>query len=190
MKVKDTWEEHYNSGGNSGRGSYNEHFTFKTNVINDIINKYEIKSVTDFGCGDGNQISKLNFEKYTGLDISQKAVNLCEEKHSGDKTKTFSVYDSNYTPSIKTDITMSLDVIYHIFEDDLYLKYIDDLIKTSNKYVLIYSSNYNDDKWQQHVRHRKFDEALPKNLELVQKIDTIFDDCSADFYLYKIINAA
>jgi hypothetical protein len=67
---------------------------------------------------------------------------------------------------------MSLDVIYHIFEDDLYLKYIDDLIKTSNKYVLIYSSNYNNDKWQQHVRHRKFDEALPKNLELVQKIDT------------------
>jgi hypothetical protein len=69
-------------------------------------------------------------------------------------------------------------------------QYIDNLIKTSNKYVLIYSSNYNDDKWQQHVRHRKFEEALPKNLELVQKIDTIFDDCSADFYLYKIINAA
>ena len=59
MKVKDTWEEHYNSGGNSGRGSYNEHFTFKTNVITNIINKYEIKSVTDFGCGDGNQILKL-----------------------------------------------------------------------------------------------------------------------------------
>ena len=186
MKVKEYWDERYANGGDSGRGSYNEHYEFKTNMINSIIEKYNIKSITDFGCGDGNQISDLKVNDYLGLDISKEAVKLCTDKYVNDNTKSFIVYD-NETILENSDLTMSLDVIYHIFEDDLFEKYMNDLIMYSNDYILIYSSNFEDINWNQHVRHRQFDKMLINVATLVEHIPNILPDCSADFYLYKLI---
>ena len=186
MKVKEYWNERYTNGGNSGRGSYNEHCVFKTNVINDIIEKYNIKSITDFGFGDGNQINGIKIDKYFGLDISKEAVKLCSDKYLNDNTKTFKVYDDE-TKLENGDLTMSLDVIYHIFEDDLFDKYMSDLIRYSNEYILIYSSNFDDVEWSHHVRHRQFDKKLTNVAILVEHITNILPDCSADFYLYKLI---
>jgi predicted TPR repeat methyltransferase len=184
MNVKDYWDGRYSSGGDSGRGSYNDHFEYKNSIINDLIKKYNIKSITDFGCGDGNQISDIQIEYYNGLDISSSAIELCEKKYCNDGNKKFKVYNQNYLSDEKTDLTMSLDVIYHIFEDDLYNQYMNDLVNTSNKYVLIYSSNFEDTKWNNHVRHRKFDDKLT-NLILIERFDNPLPDCSANFYLYK-----
>jgi predicted TPR repeat methyltransferase len=186
MKVKEYWNKRYIDGGNSGRGSYNEHYEFKIKVINDIIKKYDIKSITDFGCGDGNQIGGLNIRKYLGLDISEEAIKMCVTKYSTDTTKTFEVYN-NEVKLKKSDLTMSLDVIYHIFEDNLFDNYMNDLIKYSNNHILIYSSNFNDKEWRQHVRHRRFDQKLATVAALIEHIPNIFPDCPADFYLYKLI---
>lgn len=185
MKVKEYWDDRYRNGGNSGRGSYNEHYEFKTNIINNIIDKYNIKSITDFGCGDGNQIDGLKINKYFGLDISEESIKLCQNKFLVDNSKTFKMYE-NETSIESSDLTMSLDVIYHIFEDDLFEKYMDDLVKYSNEFILIYSSNFDDGEWYQHVRHRKFDVKLTSVAELIEYIPNILPDCSADFYLYKI----
>jgi len=186
MRVKEYWNERYANGGDSGRGSYNEHYTFKTNIINNIIDKYNIKKIIDFGCGDGNQISDLKISNYLGLDISNESIKLCTDKYVNDITKSFKVYDDESVLE-KCDLTMSLDVIYHIFEDDLFEKYMNDLIRYSNDYILIYSSNFDDVNWTQHVRHRQFDKKLINIATLVEHIPNILPDCSADFYLYKLI---
>jgi hypothetical protein len=39
------WEQRYQSGGNSGSGSYNHLADFKANFINDFITKYNVHSV-------------------------------------------------------------------------------------------------------------------------------------------------
>jgi hypothetical protein len=71
------WEERYKTGGNSGAGSYGEYAVYKAQIINDYIIKYNIKTISDFGCGDGNQISLLKgFESYMGHDISSYALYL------------------------------------------------------------------------------------------------------------------
>ena len=43
---------------------------------------------------------------------------------------------------ITYELSLSLDVIYHILDDNEYKKYMEDLFKFSNKYVIIYSNNY------------------------------------------------
>ena len=179
------WDKHYSDGGNSGIGSYNEHFEYKTNIINDIIEKYQIKNIIDFGCGDGNQISNLNIEEYLGVDVSIEAVKICQTKYKDDLNKKFELYDETFKNKNKTDLTLSLDVIYHIILDESYYKYMNDLINSTNKYVLIYSSNFDDLNWESHVRHRQFDKQITQEFELIKKINNILPNCSADFYLYK-----
>lgn len=93
MNTKNIWESRYNNGGNSGNGTYNELYIFKRDIINDIINKYNIKNIIDFGCGDGNQIKEFNIDKYVGIDIALSAINICKMKYKDDNTKSFFTYN-------------------------------------------------------------------------------------------------
>ena len=70
---KKYWNDRYIKGGNSGKGSYNHLAKFKADVINSFIKHYKIKSIIDYGIGDGNQLKLFNTENliYTGIDVSR-----------------------------------------------------------------------------------------------------------------------
>jgi hypothetical protein len=53
------------------------------------------------------------------------------------------------------DLAISLDVIYHLVEDEIFEQYMVDLFSSASKYVLIYSSDF-EVEGNAHVRHRKF----------------------------------
>ena len=72
--VEAYWNKRYRRGGNSGAGSYNHLAEFKSDVINSIIKKFELFSMVEFGCGDGNQLAGFLVESYTGFDLSSKAI--------------------------------------------------------------------------------------------------------------------
>jgi hypothetical protein len=54
------WENNYQKGGDSGSGSYDQLAIFKADIINSFIKQNNIKTVIEFGCGDGNQLSLAN----------------------------------------------------------------------------------------------------------------------------------
>jgi hypothetical protein len=56
----DYWENRYKNGGNSGEGSYALKAEYKANVLNNYIQKLNIKSIIEFGCGDGNNLLFYN----------------------------------------------------------------------------------------------------------------------------------
>ncbi len=58
------WEQRYAVGGNSGVGSYGKFANFKAEVINKFVREHKIKSVIEFGCGDGNQLKLANYPSY------------------------------------------------------------------------------------------------------------------------------
>jgi SAM-dependent methyltransferase len=188
------WEDRYKSGGNSGAGSYNNLAEFKGEVINSFIQKEKIFSIIEFGCGDGNQLKYLNIKEYIGFDVSEKAIELCTEMYKNDNSKEFKSIDAYGNE--RAELTMSLDVIYHLVEDQTYIKYMSTLFDASDKYVIIYSSN-NDKKKSivPHVKHRKFTdwvEENQKNFKLLEHIPNkypLIDDGAresfADFYVYK-----
>ncbi|WDH99000.1 hypothetical protein PUW24_09050 [Paenibacillus urinalis] len=64
------WENTYKNGGNSGAGSYGMLAEFKAEVINRVIALHKLTRVIEFGCGDGNQLSYMDYKKYLGLDVS------------------------------------------------------------------------------------------------------------------------
>ena len=156
------WEENYKKGGNSGEGSYNNLAEFKAEVINEFVNEKKVLSVIEFGCGDGNQLRYFQFKSYLGYDVSRTVIQKCSADYANDKTKKFKIIDSSGDTT--SDLTLSLDVIYHLVEDDTFNLYMERLFKASNKFVIIYSSNLEETtRSVPHVRHRKFDEWVKVN---------------------------
>lgn len=190
------WEKRYSSGGNSGAGSYTIFAEFKADIINKFIATHDIETVIEFGCGDGNQLSLANYNKYLGFDVSDTAIAKCKELFNYDNKKTFcSMCDYNKE---KADLALSLDVIYHLIEDSVFEKYMLTLFDASNKYVVIYSSDFdeNQDKVL-HVKHRCFRSFVQNKLpdwKLLQHIPNIYPyngnnltGSFADFFIYEKI---
>lgn len=152
---KGYWDGRYKNGGDSGEGSYGHLAEFKATNVNRIIEQNQISSVIEFGCGDGNNLRYYKIPHYIGVDVSETAVALCSDKFAHEKTsKTFVGFDD--ASDLRAEMTMSLDVIFHLVEDQAYYSYLDKLFCCAFKHVLIYSSDFNARTNSPHVRHRAF----------------------------------
>jgi hypothetical protein len=157
------WERRYASGGNSGAGSYKLFAKFKAEILNDFVVKHDIRSVIELGCGDGNQLKLANYPQYIGFDISDTVIALCKNKFSSDTSKLFKAM-REYNNEL-ADLSLSLDVIFHLVEDEIYDKYMHILFNAATRYVIIYSSNYDNNAGFEgtHVRHREFTKWVQNN---------------------------
>ncbi len=190
--TREYWEERYRQGGDSGVGSYGELAEFKANIINTFVRENDIDTVIEFGCGDGNQLSSFDFPHYIGFDVSRKAIELCAKRFYDDKSKRFFLYEPKRFekdhPEFKAELTLSLDVIFHLIEDDIFELHMKHLLSSSKRYVIIYSNDV-DTEQRYHVRHRCFSRWIETNLpewKLIRKIDNKHPDIScADFYIYE-----
>jgi len=193
------WEARYQSGDNSGAGSYGHLAQFKSEVLNAFVATNTIRSVLEFGCGDGNQLSLAAYPRYVGLDVSKSALMLCRKRFANDQTKSFHMYDPGALASnpalFNAELTLSLDVIFHLIEDDVYEAYMTNLFASATRYVIVYSSDADEQTRSAHVRHRRFTAWVAGNCadsSLVQKIPNRYpferDDgltSFADFYIFR-----
>jgi len=193
----DYWEGRYKSGGNSGSGSYNVLAEHKANFINEFITRYSVQSAIEFGCGDGNQLSSINYPSYLGLDVSPTSISLCKQKFKNDQTKKFILYKPskfNANAIQSHDLSLSLDVIYHLVEDHLFELHMKHLFQSSSKYVIIYSSDFESEQVN-HERQRQFSKWVEKNMrnwelflkkESPYKMETDGSKFSlSDFFVYR-----
>jgi SAM-dependent methyltransferase len=158
------WDARYRDGGNSGKGSYGRLAEFKAEILNDFVRAKQIRSVIELGCGDGAQLSLADYPEYVGVDVSEISVQRCRTLFAGDHTKRF--YLKSALPAdLKTfDLAISLDVIYHLVEDDVFDSHMRELFRRSNRHVGIYASNYDASMTEgAHVRHRKFTKWVADN---------------------------
>jgi hypothetical protein len=164
------WEERYQTSGNSGSGSYDHLAQFKAEVLNDFVKKNNIRRVMEFGCGDGNQLTLASYPSYMGLDVSATAVKMCYNKFKADQSKSFYVYNSmafyDRARIFHADLTLSLDVLYHLVEKEIFEQYLIHLFAAADKYVIIYASDYNqaEEPVHQHENRRTFTDFVKKNI--------------------------
>ncbi|MGC5775493.1 class I SAM-dependent methyltransferase [Paenibacillus pabuli] len=139
---KEYWEQTYRSGETSGRGSYGVLAEFKAEVVNGLIQRENITSVIEFGCGDGNQLQYMNYSEYLGVDVAASSVRLCASKFANDSSKSFMLY----TPGLwinrgflQADLTVCLDVLYHITDETDFRNTLYDILHTSAEWVVLYT---------------------------------------------------
>jgi SAM-dependent methyltransferase len=156
------WEARYRRGGNSGAGSYGRLADYKSAFINDFVQSNHIASVLDLGCGDGNLLSLLRLPTYIGVDVSPTSIATCAARFVAGSTHRFQLF-GQLEPSDRAELTLSIDVIYHLIEDHVFNSYMAALFTRADKFVLIYASN-TDLAWPAgHVRHRRFSDAVAQN---------------------------
>lgn len=200
---QDYWERRYANGGHSGKGSYGEFAEFKAEILNKFLLNNQINSVIEFGCGDGNQLSLVKYPRYIGVDVSQNALNRCRARFSGDSTKTF-LLSSEYKGQT-AECALSLDVLFHLVEDEIFADYMRILFSSGSRFVIIYSSNVmphelelRNSQMRKHVRHRYItgyvEEHYPE-WTLVEHIPNRYPydleagkGSFADFFIYALIH--
>lgn len=168
--------------------------SWKASVVNSIIKENRVNSGLELGSGDGKFASLLSLKKYVGYDISDSAVTLANEKFDNPNFRT-----STKPPFFwrKFDITMSIDVIYHIVENRDFNKHMAKLFSAANTLVVIYSyPKKPSEKMSEHIKFNDFTswaERQAPGWELVGQIPNKFpfdenypnSTSKSEFFVYK-----
>ena len=136
------WEERYQQGGTSGSGSFGRLAQFKAETLNDWVKEKGVKSVIEFGCGDGEQLALARYPRYVGVDVAQASIDACRRALCQATPPNVSISPQKFLPTLTDfDLVLSLDVIYHLVEDKIYEAYMRSLFACAGRFVAIYSSN-------------------------------------------------
>jgi hypothetical protein len=187
------WEGNYVQGRSSGSGSYGALAEGKSRFLNDLVRARGIRTVIEFGCGDGNQLSLADYPSYVGLDVSRTAIGLCQRRFADDRTKSFFLYDGAYFTDragiFRAELALSLDVVYHLTEDSVFEAYLGQLFAAGQRLVVIYSTDAEIGGTAPHVRHRRFTPWVEANCprwrlaEVTPGPNT--EQARADFFVYE-----
>jgi SAM-dependent methyltransferase len=188
------WERHYAVGGSSGPGSRGSLADAKAEVVNRIIESRNVESVVEFGCGDGYQLGLLRPPRYIGVDVSASAIEMCRKIFRADESKRFIVQDRDKRAGrdevLKAEMALSMDVIYHLVDQDGFERYMTDLFNAAQRLVLIYSTD--EVNWRsepEYTCHRPFSNwvsAHATGWRLSQTIANPYPDLSrCSFFLYE-----
>ena len=191
------WEDRYRIGGDSGAGSYGRLASFKAKVLNRFVEEFQVDHVVEYGFGDGAQLSLANYRKYTGFDISKTAVETCRQKFSDKPQYDFLHTSENHDREGSYDLALSLDVIFHLVEDEVFDAYMKRLFRSSRRFVIIYAYNFERKTRSRHVLGREFMtwcDANAAQWRLIRHIENYYPYESAnrestspsDFYIFEL----
>ena len=101
----------------SGTGSEFAFATQKINLIQDIINEYNIQSIVDIGCGDLHWMKTIldkNKIIYTGLDVVEPLLHTNKINNPDQRFEKID-FDNNYT----ADLVIVFDVFGHQLHNEV-----------------------------------------------------------------------
>jgi SAM-dependent methyltransferase len=183
------WEARYASGGSSGDGSEGENAAHKARFLNDFVAYHAIGQVLEYGCGDGRQLALANYPSYVGMDVSATAIAMCAERFAEDTTKSFHPIQQWRL----ADLVLSLDVIYHLTEEEVFVAHLRDVFASAIHWVILYTtdSDYLDPDFvpADHVRHWPVSayaqKAFPKWTFYQQLVNPKPELGGCDFLVYR-----
>jgi hypothetical protein len=172
------WNDRYKFGGTSGKGSRGKVAIEKAAFVEAFCKKQNIDTIVEYGCGDGFCASLINVKRYIGFDISDTAISFAKDRCAKLKSHTFFNYsnlsfdETAYivkTQAVSNDIlNLSMDVIFHLVEDEIFEKYVRTLSYSPAKYTLILSSDH-DGCTYGHYRDRSYSHILSEKYGLKLK---------------------
>src|SRR5205823_2487766 len=105
------------------------------------------------------------------------AVSACIRRFPNDQSKSFMVYDgyafSDPAAFVRAELGLSLDVLYHLVEQDVFERYLSHLFGAASRYVVIYATDADlEIRGARHVKHRRFTGWVSKNTSWTM-VDTV-----------------
>jgi hypothetical protein len=174
------WDERYKAGGNSGPGSFGESALYKATFVNAFVKDSDIASVVEHGCGDGNQLALAEYPDYVGLDVSPEAIKLCRERFTDDRTKRFELAHDG----VSAELALSLDVIFHLVEEEVFEEYMRRLFASATRFVLIYAPDADERNVWPMYRSRRFTDYVEERAGAWRLREHVESAQFLDFFVY------
>jgi 2-polyprenyl-3-methyl-5-hydroxy-6-metoxy-1,4-benzoquinol methylase len=132
------WDTHYKQGGQSGiPDDYVKSRGWKHELISRHFNAGS-DTMIDMACGDLQFWNDNPPKHYTGVDISQTIIDRHTKNHPLNKF----ICSNAATPlDIKADVVICFDMLWHIIDDDEYVKTLHNIKSYANNYIYIYTWN-------------------------------------------------
>lgn len=136
---RERFEKIYQKEISSGDGSRYENTVFFREILDNIIDKYQIKSIVDLGCGDFISTKAILdiYPKiqYLGLDISHTIINDNQEKYPN---YNFQIFDAvlDDLSFYKYDLIIFRHTLQHLNYQNAQ-KVINNIKNSSCKYLLV-----------------------------------------------------
>jgi hypothetical protein len=120
-------------------------------------------------------------------------VRRCRDKFKNDPRRRFLLYDPiafrAETAVFQADLALSMDVVFHLIEEEIFAKYIDELFSAATRHVIIYSTNFDKSYPKPHQVDRHFTACLEQRMpdwELTQTVVNPYKgkEVQADFFVY------
>ena len=185
------WKSRYVAGGTSGVGSYSLQARHKADFLNAFVQENAIAGVIEFGCGDGNQLGLADYPLYLGIDIAGPAIKRCIESFGHDSSKSFMTCDlgafADRARFLHADLALSLDVVFHLVEDDVFEAYMHALFNAADRFVIIYARDRDEaPALKRHVRWRKFTPWVERNVRgwTLSRVDPAPQPEYQDFHVF------
>ena len=181
------WETRYAAGGDSGSGSKGANAKHKADYLNTFVKNNEIRSVVEFGCGDGNQLALANYPDYVGVDVAETAVQRCRTLFALDSHKRF--YRLPTLWPLTAELVLSLDVTYHLVEQAVYDQHLNDVFGSATRFVILYTTDSDlvDPALvsADHVLHRPVCDHVSRRFPGWMMIDCLLTAGGSGFYTYE-----
>jgi predicted TPR repeat methyltransferase len=135
----------------SGNGFKSEVDSKVISIIEEVINKYEIKSILDLGCGDWTIMKNVDLssvDRYVGMDCVEALIEENINNYSTDKV-SFKYDDARTTDLEDFDLIIVRDVLIHYPNESI--KIMLDAIKNKKYSYLLMTT------WQDGDNSEKFD---------------------------------
>lgn len=165
------WEHRYAQGGTSGRGSAGALARFKAEQVNRLVREHDVNTVLELGCGDGQQLDLLEIPDYVGVDVSPTAVEACHRQFADIPGRRFFVAGEETLP--RAEMSLSMQVLLHLVEDDVFDRYMRDLFGSATRLVVIADADTEYDSAWPHQRFRQFTAWIDQNIDGWQLTETV-----------------
>lgn len=177
MNGVEFWEKWYAAGGDSGPGSRGESAYWKADVVDEFVLNHAIQTVFELGCGDGGQAALLDVPVYIGYDPSSTAL-----ARAAAKLEDHAHFFVRQPVGQLADLALSMDVLYHLFDDSERESYLSTLFQSATRFVLIYTTRDSSHDYPGHVWHR------PPPDGWTERIDNPDPASNCSFYVYPVGN--
>lgn len=180
------WERRYRDGRSSGAGSEGQTAADKAEYVNNFIQSLDVESVIDWGVGDGTVLDGITRDvRYLGLDVSGTIVQKLKRRFASVPSWEFQAVTENHdVPYESYELSLSMDVLFHLVDDKDYWAYLNNLFSSASRYVIIYSTNYGPDRTARHVLRRRFTPDVAAAFPEWEMLRWENDTKVAGFYVY------
>jgi len=114
-----------------------------------ILSEHDIsiagRNVVEFGCGNGfwgGVMLEAGAESYTGIDISQTAVDFCKKQFSQGQFIRHHLGDSSVQLERQYNLVCSIDVTQHVVERAKLMQFLGDMQHCAESDSLIFCTSY------------------------------------------------